>query len=168
MVLFLGWDHQEMRADMSGTSQKTAVSSGRSPCAPRKGLPMSERQQLALVMQMCASDKSAAAAGSGASGVGTSASSSATSASGASSSGHAAAGTTGTGSPPAAGLSPSGSGGGASSSTAGGSASRSSRSSRNERGETPLHLAAIRGDVALTRRLLSRGADPNCVDFAGE
>lgn len=32
---------------------------------------MSERQQLALVMQMCASDKSAAAAGSGASGGGT-------------------------------------------------------------------------------------------------
>lgn len=53
------WANQEMRADMSGSTQKTAVSTGRSPCASRKGLPMSERQQLALVMQMCASDKSA-------------------------------------------------------------------------------------------------------------
>jgi ankyrin repeat protein len=73
--------------------------------------------------------------------------------------------TTGTGSPPGAGLSPSGSTVNVGASSSGGS--RSGRS-RNERGETPLHLAAIRGDVALTRRLLTRGTDPNVTDFAGE
>lgn len=44
---------------MSGQTQKTAATSGpsgRSPCASRKSLPMSERQQMALVMQMCATD----------------------------------------------------------------------------------------------------------------
>ncbi|XP_012255639.2 ankyrin repeat domain-containing protein 11 isoform X1 [Athalia rosae] len=45
---------------------------------------------------------------------------------------------------------------------------RASRSRcRNERGETPLHVAAIRGDEAQVRRLISRGADPNAKDFAG-
>jgi len=39
---------------------------------------------------------------------------------------------------------------------------------RNERGETQLHLAAIRGDIAQTKRLLARGSDPNMADFAGE
>lgn len=39
---------------------------------------------------------------------------------------------------------------------------------RNERGETPLHLAAIRGDVEQVGRLLAhRTTDPNAVDFAG-
>lgn len=50
--------------------------------------------------------------------------------------------------------------------------SESSPSSRpksqvNERGETPLHLAAIKGDVTAVNQLLSDGADPNCADFAG-
>ncbi|XP_046473793.1 ankyrin repeat domain-containing protein 12 isoform X1 [Neodiprion pinetum] len=45
---------------------------------------------------------------------------------------------------------------------------RASRSRcRNERGETPLHVAAIRGDETQVRRLLARGADPNAKDFAG-
>ena len=39
---------------------------------------------------------------------------------------------------------------------------------RNERGETPLHLAAIRGDGKQTKRLLKAGADVNIKDFAGE
>ncbi|XP_076849879.1 BRCA1-associated RING domain protein 1 isoform X2 [Brachyhypopomus gauderio] len=38
---------------------------------------------------------------------------------------------------------------------------------RNQRGETPLHLAAIKGDVALTTQLLTQGADPNLKDHAG-
>lgn len=38
---------------------------------------------------------------------------------------------------------------------------------RNERGETSLHLAAIRGDVKLCRKLIKAGADVNAKDFAG-
>ncbi|MCJ8732882.1 hypothetical protein PDJAM_G00216790 [Pangasius djambal] len=38
---------------------------------------------------------------------------------------------------------------------------------RNHKGETPLHLAAIKGDVELTRALLEQGADPNLKDHAG-
>ncbi|XP_017775138.1 PREDICTED: ankyrin repeat domain-containing protein 12 [Nicrophorus vespilloides] len=38
---------------------------------------------------------------------------------------------------------------------------------RNERGETPLHLAAIKGDVEQVSRLLGHRADPNVADFAG-
>nr|XP_057917458.1 ankyrin repeat domain-containing protein 12 isoform X2 [Doryrhamphus excisus] len=38
---------------------------------------------------------------------------------------------------------------------------------RNERGETPLHMAAIRGDVKQVRELISLGADVNVKDFAG-
>lgn len=38
---------------------------------------------------------------------------------------------------------------------------------RNERGETPLHLAAIRGDAKTTKRLIKAGADVNVADFAG-
>lgn len=38
---------------------------------------------------------------------------------------------------------------------------------RNERGETPLHIAAIKGDQEQVRQLLQRGADPNTRDFAG-
>ncbi|XP_063930966.1 ankyrin repeat domain-containing protein 12 isoform X2 [Zophobas morio] len=44
----------------------------------------------------------------------------------------------------------------------------SSRSrDRNERGETPLHLAAIKGDVEQVCKLLAHRADPNATDFAG-
>lgn len=38
---------------------------------------------------------------------------------------------------------------------------------RNERGETPLHLAAIKGDIEQISKLLAHRADPNVADFAG-
>uniref|UniRef100_A0A087XH25 BRCA1 associated RING domain 1 n=1 Tax=Poecilia formosa TaxID=48698 RepID=A0A087XH25_POEFO len=38
---------------------------------------------------------------------------------------------------------------------------------RNHRGETPLHLAAIKGDVDSVKELLDQGADPNLKDNAG-
>ncbi|XP_062843473.1 ankyrin repeat domain-containing protein 12 [Trichomycterus rosablanca] len=38
---------------------------------------------------------------------------------------------------------------------------------RNERGETPLHMAAIRGDVKQVKELIGLGADVNIKDFAG-
>ncbi|XP_053482193.1 BRCA1-associated RING domain protein 1 isoform X2 [Ictalurus furcatus] len=38
---------------------------------------------------------------------------------------------------------------------------------RNHKGETPLHLAAIKGDVEMTKALLEQGADPNLKDHAG-
>ncbi|XP_065609772.1 ankyrin repeat domain-containing protein 12 isoform X2 [Cyrtonyx montezumae] len=38
---------------------------------------------------------------------------------------------------------------------------------RNERGETPLHMAAIRGDVKQVKELISLGANVNVKDFAG-
>ncbi|XP_051762511.1 BRCA1-associated RING domain protein 1 isoform X2 [Ctenopharyngodon idella] len=38
---------------------------------------------------------------------------------------------------------------------------------RNHNGETPLHLAAIKGDVEEVRKLLALGADPNLKDNAG-
>lgn len=74
--------------------------------------PMSERQQMALLMQM-----------------------------------------TNPANPSAGGRSPSG--------------STSRTRDRNERGETPLHLAAIKGDVDQVSKLLSHKADPNATDFAG-
>ncbi|XP_071803585.1 BRCA1-associated RING domain protein 1-like [Asterias amurensis] len=37
---------------------------------------------------------------------------------------------------------------------------------RNKRGETPLHVAVIKGDVATARLLLQEGADPNSMDNA--
>jgi len=39
---------------------------------------------------------------------------------------------------------------------------------RNERGETPLHVAAIRGDHKQVKKLIKAGADVNVGDFAGE
>lgn len=41
------------------------------------------------------------------------------------------------------------------------------RNDRNERGETPLHLAAIKGDVEQVSKLLAHRVDPNVTDFAG-
>lgn len=39
---------------------------------------------------------------------------------------------------------------------------------RNERGETRLHRAAIRGEVRRIKELIKEGADVNVKDFAGE
>ncbi len=39
---------------------------------------------------------------------------------------------------------------------------------RNERGETPLHIASKRGDVAEVKKLINAGADVNVTDYAGE
>lgn len=47
------------------------------------------------------------------------------------------------------------------------SSSYSRTRDRNERGETPLHLAAIKGDVEQVCKLLAHRADPNVADFAG-
>lgn len=38
---------------------------------------------------------------------------------------------------------------------------------RNERGETPLHVAAIKGDLLKVKSLIAQGADVNTTDFAG-
>ncbi|KAG7463949.1 hypothetical protein MATL_G00182100 [Megalops atlanticus] len=38
---------------------------------------------------------------------------------------------------------------------------------RNHKGETLLHLAAIKGDVGMVKELLDQGADPNLKDHAG-
>ncbi|KAF7216036.1 BRCA1-associated RING domain protein 1 [Nothobranchius furzeri] len=38
---------------------------------------------------------------------------------------------------------------------------------KNHKGETPLHLAAIKGDVEAVKKLLDQGADPNLKDNAG-
>ena len=39
---------------------------------------------------------------------------------------------------------------------------------RNERGETPLHTAAIKGDVDGMKKLINDGADVGAKDYAGE
>ena len=39
---------------------------------------------------------------------------------------------------------------------------------RNERGETSLHVAAIKGQIKQTKRLIKAGADVNVKDYAGE
>ncbi|CAH2035190.1 unnamed protein product, partial [Iphiclides podalirius] len=89
--------------------------SGRGPDgAPRPQViaPMSERQQLALVMQMSSKDA-----------------------------------------PPAA--------------PTPAEERKRTRQQRNERGETPLHVAAIRGDHDQVKKLLNQGQDPDVPDFAG-
>lgn len=39
---------------------------------------------------------------------------------------------------------------------------------RNERGETPLHVAAIKGDNERISQLISQGAEVNATDYAGQ
>ena len=39
---------------------------------------------------------------------------------------------------------------------------------KNERGETPLHIASIKGDVKTATSLINQGAGVNEVDNAGE
>lgn len=38
---------------------------------------------------------------------------------------------------------------------------------RNERGETAIHVAAIKGDQEAIKKLLEQGMNPNVADFAG-
>lgn len=38
---------------------------------------------------------------------------------------------------------------------------------RNERGETAIHVAAIKGDQEAVKKLLEQGMNPNVADFAG-
>lgn len=57
----------------------------------------------------------------------------------------------------------SGSGSGAGNSNNGPARSRD----RNERGETALHVAAIKGDIDGVKKLLDQGMSPNVADFAG-
>ena len=45
---------------------------------------------------------------------------------------------------------------------------RSRVSRRNERGETPLHTACIKGDLKMVLSLIEQGAEVNATDHAGE
>ncbi|XP_072931063.1 uncharacterized protein [Epargyreus clarus] len=44
---------------------------------------------------------------------------------------------------------------------------KKTRQQRNERGETPLHVAAIKGDHNTVQKLMDQGQDPDVPDFAG-
>lgn len=44
---------------------------------------------------------------------------------------------------------------------------RSRLQKRNERGETPLHMACIKGDFKVVTTLIDQGADINTTDNAG-
>lgn len=61
----------------------------------------------------------------------------------------------------------SGTGGGANSSGTGNNGPARSRD-RNERGETAMHVAAIKGDQEGIKKLLEQGMSPNTADFAGK
>ena len=41
-------------------------------------------------------------------------------------------------------------------------------SRRNERGETPLHTACIKGDLKMVLSLIEQGSEVNATDHAGE
>uniref|UniRef100_A0AAZ3NQD3 Ankyrin repeat domain-containing protein 12 n=1 Tax=Oncorhynchus tshawytscha TaxID=74940 RepID=A0AAZ3NQD3_ONCTS len=111
--------------------KKVKKESGGSKKAPVNllfGYPLSERKQMALLMQMTARDNSPDSTPS-----------------------HLSQ------APPVQKKLPS--------STA--SRARDKVNKRNERGETPLHMAAIRGDAKQVKELISLGADVNIKDFAG-
>ncbi|KAJ8011068.1 hypothetical protein DPEC_G00054350 [Dallia pectoralis] len=119
-------------ADKDGPDKKkTKKESGGSKKAPVNllfGYPLSERKQMALLMQMTARDNSPETTPS-----------------------HPSQATPVQKKPP--------------SSSA--SKARDKVNKRNERGETPLHMAAIRGDAKQVKELISLGADVNVKDFAG-
>jgi len=58
--------------------------------------------------------------------------------------------------------------GGTTSTTSSQSHSTGKSRDRNERGETPLHVASIKGDNDQVKKLIEQGVDPNVADFAGE
>ncbi|CAH1269026.1 ANKRD11 [Branchiostoma lanceolatum] len=96
-----------------------------SASTPSRPIPLSERQQLALIMQMTAAES---------------------------------------GSPG----SPSGASNDRRSSEPSSAKKKNDKvNKRNERGETPLHMAAIKGDADLLRQLIKQGAEVNAKDFAG-
>lgn len=65
-------------------------------------------------------------------------------------------------------LSPGGAGSGGSSGSSSSSNHGPARSrDRNERGETAMHVAAIKGDQDGVKKLLDQGMGPNTSDFAG-
>lgn len=51
--------------------------------------------------------------------------------------------------------------------TPGGSGKKDKVNKRNERGETPLHIATIRGELPFIMDLVKQGADVNVQDYAG-
>lgn len=90
------------------------------------GYPLSERQQMALVMQMTARDNSPDSTPN-----------------------HPSQATPGQKKTPSS-----------------SSRQKDKVNKRNERGETPLHMAAIRGETKQVKELISQGADVNVKDFA--
>ncbi|XP_038194819.1 ankyrin repeat domain-containing protein 12 isoform X1 [Arvicola amphibius] len=108
-------------------TKKEAGSKKSTPVSILFGYPLSERKQMALLMQMTARDNSPDSTPS-----------------------HPSQAT------PAQKKTPSSS-----------SRQKDKINKRNERGETPLHMAAIRGDVKQVKELISLGANVNVKDFAG-
>ncbi|XP_060224231.1 ankyrin repeat domain-containing protein 12 isoform X2 [Meriones unguiculatus] len=108
-------------------TKKEAGNKKSTPVSILFGYPLSERKQMALLMQMTARDNSPDSTPS-----------------------HPSQAT------PAQKKTPSSS-----------SRQKDKINKRNERGETPLHMAAIRGDVKQVKELISLGADVNVKDFAG-
>ncbi|XP_076405915.1 ankyrin repeat domain-containing protein 12 isoform X6 [Peromyscus maniculatus bairdii] len=107
-------------------TKKEAGSKKSTPVSILFGYPLSERKQMALLMQMTARDNSPDSTPS-----------------------HPSQAT------PAQKKTPSSS-----------SRQKDKINKRNERGETPLHMAAIRGDVKQVKELISLGANVNVKDFA--
>nr|XP_046178320.1 ankyrin repeat domain-containing protein 12-like isoform X4 [Oncorhynchus gorbuscha] len=123
---------ESLKGDKDGPDKKKVKKeSGGSKKAPVNllfGYPLSERKQMALLMQMTARDNSPDSTPN-----------------------HPSQ------APPVQKKLPS--------STA--SRARDKVNKRNERGETPLHMAAIRGDAKHVKEIISLGADVNVKDFAG-